>query len=177
MPRGPGRLDVQRVSVPQLERAARQQNNIRVGATTDPLSRARSYEQNGANGHYFVGRYLYTAASNARQVEDHLLRIARQCGNARLNLQGRSNYGDTRGYVYVILGRLVAAPVPAARRHAAPTARGRGRGGGAAAGGRSRGHGAARRPVPALRRPPGVQSRQRGGGGGILTAIARAFFG
>lgn len=196
MPRGFGRLNVQQVPVAQLERAARQPNNIRVGATNDPLGRARSYEQRGANGTFFVGQYLYTPAANTRMVEDHLLRIARQCGNAMLNIQGTSNYSTSpRGYVYVILGRVVVPPLqraaPAARRIAASQAGSRRRGapGAAAVGGRGRGRGPApmggrgrgrsgapRRPS-GLPRPAGVPRRQQGGGGGILNALARALFG
>lgn len=59
MPRGAGRLDVRRVPVAVMERACRSRDNLRVGATIDPLSRARQYEQGGANGCFFMGEFLY----------------------------------------------------------------------------------------------------------------------
>lgn len=59
MPRGAGRLDVKRVNANTMERACRDPANLRVGATNDPLSRARQYEQHGANGAFFVGQFLY----------------------------------------------------------------------------------------------------------------------
>ena len=100
MVRGAGRLDVKCVSVADIERACRDPRNIRVGATVDPLSRAREYEQRGANGHFFVGTFLYVRASNALAAEDRLLYIARQYGRGVLNCQWRSNYPDGQhGYV------------------------------------------------------------------------------
>lgn len=129
MPRGAGRLDVRRVPAHVMERAVRDPNNLRVGATVDPLARARQYEQDGANGIYFVGTFLYCdvrcgrgegaglpgrrllihltvppaaapkQARNARATEQHLLDVSRQHGRGRLNRQWNSNYQDVRGYV------------------------------------------------------------------------------
>lgn len=105
MPRGYGRLDVRRVSVQEIEQAVRHPNNIRVGATNDPLARAHGYEQRGVKGRYFVGYFLYAPARNARAAEDHLLHITAAYGRGALNEQWTSNYADVPGYVYVILGR------------------------------------------------------------------------
>lgn len=57
--RGPGRLDVKEVPINALERAVRNPYNLRVGATNDPLARARQYEQ-GIRGHVVVGQFIYS---------------------------------------------------------------------------------------------------------------------
>lgn len=128
MVRGLGRLDVQRVRVPDLERAVRSQGAIRVGATIDPLARARQYERDGANGRLFVGTMLYCAAANTRAAEERLIAIARRCGGAPLNIQDTSNYHEGPGYVYVVLGRpgRVPPPPPALPAHRRQAGRPRG---------------------------------------------------
>lgn len=46
-------------------------------------------------------------ARNARQTEQYLLDVSRHHGRGRLNVQWTSNYQDTPGYVYVIVGRIL----------------------------------------------------------------------
>jgi hypothetical protein len=100
-------LNVIQCDVNGMERAVRNPRNLRIGATSDPLARARSYAQNGANGYFFQGTMYYTWGRNARRTEDHLLAISLQRGLGRLNVQWSSNYADTPAYVYCIVGRIV----------------------------------------------------------------------
>lgn len=61
-------------------------------------------------------------ARNARQAEDHLLQLSLRHGGGHLNKQWASNYADTPGFVYVIVGRIIGpdyAPGPAYPPHMA----------------------------------------------------------
>lgn len=72
MVRGEGRLDVKLVQRDVMERAVRDPRNLRVGATSDPLSRARQYETgDSTRGIVFVGQFLYTQVGHLPTWKGH----------------------------------------------------------------------------------------------------------
>ena len=88
------------VSQGHLSEIATQRGSIRVGATSDPGTRARVYANEGYAGIMFVAK-----TSNMRKAENRLLKAAFESGSGRHNQQTRSNAVAEPGFVYVISGR------------------------------------------------------------------------
>lgn len=102
----PSRLRVERITPARLELFATHGACVRVGATTNIISRANAYQSEGLGGQNFTGVMYYTHARDVRMCENRLLLISKRAGRAVYNVQRQSNMSAGRpGFVYVILAR------------------------------------------------------------------------
>ena len=83
-----------------LHEKLKEKSVIRIGATRDPITRAKQYE--AAN---YTGDMYYAETENMELAENRLLELAFINKAAKHNIQTTSNVQPTAGYVYIIQGR------------------------------------------------------------------------